>query len=88
MVGVVWLFPAAVSGTLNRTGELVPLSGIAAFPSLLSSLGGTGVACGLIAFPDRLVKLLVMLATLSFRIMELAEERTRCSLRARPVIPG
>lgn len=29
-----------------------------------------------------------MLATLSFRIMEVADARTRCSLRLRPVMPG
>lgn len=38
--------------------------------------------------PDRFVKLLAILATLNLRIMELAEARTRCSLRARPAIPG
>src|SRR3954454_16114960 len=38
--------------------------------------------------PDRFVKLLAILATLSFRIIELAEARTGCSLRLRPVIPG
>jgi hypothetical protein len=38
--------------------------------------------------PDRLVKLLAMLATLSFLIIELADARTRCSLRVRPFIPG
>lgn len=39
--------------------------------------------------PDRLLlKLLVMLATLSFLIIEDAEERTRCSPLLRPVIAG
>lgn len=37
---------------------------------------------------DRFVKLLAILATLSLRIIELADARTRCSLRARVVIPG
>lgn len=37
---------------------------------------------------DRFVKLLAILATLSFRIIELAEARTRCSLRALPAMPG
>lgn len=37
---------------------------------------------------DRLVKVLVMLATLNFRIMVEAELRTRFSLLARLVIPG
>jgi hypothetical protein len=38
--------------------------------------------------PERLVKLVVMLATLSLRIMELADARTRCSLLVRPGSPG
>lgn len=37
---------------------------------------------------DRLLKLLVMLTTLSFRMTEEAEDRTRCSLLDRAVIPG
>ena len=77
-----------VSKALGRTGEPGPLPEIANLPSMLPSPGSSGRFCGLTLFPERLVKLLVMLATLSFRIMELAEERTICSLRARPVIPG
>jgi hypothetical protein len=38
--------------------------------------------------PERLVKLLAILATLSFLIIELAEALTRCSPLARPLIPG
>lgn len=38
--------------------------------------------------PLLLVKLLVILATLSLRIIELADLLTICSLRARPIIPG
>jgi hypothetical protein len=44
--------------------------------------------CRLAMLLDRFVKLLAKLATLNFLIMELADARTRCSLRARPVIPG
>jgi hypothetical protein len=38
--------------------------------------------------PERLVKLLAILATLSFLIIELAEALTRFSPLTRPVIPG
>jgi hypothetical protein len=38
--------------------------------------------------PERFVKLLAILATLSFLIIELAEALTRCSPLTRPVIPG
>ena len=46
------------------------------------------VMCMLALLLERLVKELAMLATLSLRITEDAEDRTRCSLRARTVIPG
>lgn len=42
----------------------------------------------LVKLPDRLVKVLAILATLSLRIIEDAEERTRCSPRLRHGIPG
>lgn len=42
----------------------------------------------LVKLAERLVKLLVMLTTLSFRIMDDAEALTSCSLRDRAVIPG
>ena len=38
--------------------------------------------------PERFVKLLAILATLSFRMMELADALVRISLRTRPDIPG
>lgn len=38
--------------------------------------------------PDLLLNELVMLATLSFRMTDDADDRTRCSFRARPVMPG
>lgn len=42
----------------------------------------------LVKLAERLVKVLVMLVTLSLRIMDCAEVRIICSLRARVVIPG
>ena len=56
--------------------------------SLSTELSSSVVLFRLAMLPDRLVKLLVMLATLSFRIIEWAEARTRCSLLAWPAIPG
>lgn len=37
---------------------------------------------------ERLLNVLAMLVTLSLRIMECADERIRCSFRARAVMPG
>lgn len=87
-VVVGWIFPVSISRALGPTEGPNPLSEIGNLTSTLSFPGSPGRGCELIACPERLAKLLVMLATLSFRIMELAEERTICSLRARPVIPG
>lgn len=42
----------------------------------------------ILMLPDLLAKELAMLATLSLRIMEEAEERTKCSPRALVVMPG
>jgi len=62
----------------------LPASGVLA-PALSSS---PTALLTLARLADRLVKELVMLATLSLRIIEDADVRTMCSLRARLVMPG
>jgi hypothetical protein len=86
--------------TDNRVGAKSSVSGCVT-PSLdLCSTGdvfdvstsngasSSAALCRLAILLERLVKLLAMLATLSFLIIELADARTRCSFRARPLIPG
>src|SRR6187402_2380823 len=67
--------------------ELDSIRDAAGFVSL-SRTSSSAVFWRLARLPDRFVKLLAILATLSFRIIELADARTGCSLRLRPVIPG
>lgn len=82
---------AGVSASSSSVTTLAPprLASLAATASSLSvAVLALAFCCRLARLAERLLKLLAMLTTLSLRMTDDADARTRCSLLDRAVIPG